>query len=70
MAADLDGILRQCPRNLEPERFCICVLALCELGLLHKLRPDSVFGARIVSGCAKVNLEDSTIIKSLKARFK
>ena len=70
VAADLDGILRQCPRNLEPERFCICVLALCELGLLHKLRPDSVFGARIVSGCAKVNLEDSTIIKSLKARFK
>ena len=69
VAADLDGILRQCPRNLEPERFCICVLALCELGLLHKLRPDSVFGARIVSGCAKVNLEDSTIIKSLKARF-
>ena len=69
VAADLDGILRQCPRNLEPERFCICVLALCELGLLRKLRPDSVFGARIVSGCAKVNLEDSTIIKSLKARF-
>ena len=70
VAADLDGLLRQCPKGLEPERFCICILALCELGLLHKLKPDSVFGARIVSGCAKVNLEDSTIIRSLKARFK
>lgn len=70
VAADLDGLLRQCPKGLEPERFCICILALCELGLLHKRRPDSVFGARIVSGCAKVNLEDSKIIRSLKARFK
>ena len=69
VAADLDGLIRQCPRSLEPERFCICILALCELGLLQKLRPDSVFGARIVPGSAKVNLEDSTIIKSLKARL-
>ncbi len=69
VAADIDGIIRQCPKGLEPERFCICLIALCELGLLHRLKPDSVFGAKIVSGSSKVNLEDSPIIKRLKARY-
>ncbi len=69
VAADLDGVIRQCPKGLEPERFCICLLALCELGLLQKTDNDSVFGAKIVSGSAKVNLEDSEIIKRLKARL-
>ena len=69
VAADLDGVIRQCPKGLEPERFCICLLALCELGLLSRLNPDSVFGAKIVSGSSKVNLEDSPIIKRLKARL-
>ena len=69
VAADLEGLIRQCPRGIEPERFCICLIALCELGLLHKLRPDSLFGARIVSNTPKVNLDDSPLIKRLKARF-
>ena len=68
VADDLDGILSQCPHGVEPERFCICLRVLCELGLLRTADPDSVFGARIVSGCAKVNLENSELIKRLKAR--
>ena len=68
VASDIDGVIRQCPHGLEPERFCICLLALSELGLLHAAVPGSVFGARIVSGTRKVNLEDSKLIKRLKAR--
>lgn len=69
VAPDFDGVMRQCPGGVEPERFCICLLVLCELGLLSKCRPNSLFGAKIVSGGAKVNLEDSKLIKRLKARF-
>lgn len=69
VAADLEGLIKQCPKGIEPERFVICLLALCELGLLRKLRPDSLFGAKIVSNSPKVNLEDSALIKFLKARF-
>lgn len=69
VALDFEGLMRQCPAGIEPERFCICLLVLSELGLLKKCRPNSLFGARIVSGGAKVNLEDSKLIKRLKARF-
>ncbi|MBP3484533.1 MAG: single-stranded-DNA-specific exonuclease RecJ [Oscillospiraceae bacterium] len=68
VASDIDGVISQCPHGLEPERFCICLLALSELGLLHAAVPGSVLGARIVSGTRKVNLEDSKLIKRLKAR--
>ena len=68
VASDLDGVLHQCPHGVEPERFCICLRVLCELGLLRPDTPGSVFGARIVPGSAKVNLENSELIKRLKAR--
>ena len=68
VATDIDGIMRQCPHGVEPERFCICLRVLCELGLLRTEESGSVFGARIVSGSAKVNLESSELIKRLKAR--
>lgn len=68
VAGDLDGIISQCPHGIEPERFCICLRVLCELGLLRTVIPGSVFGAKIVSGSAKVNLESSELIKRLKAR--
>lgn len=69
VAQDIDGVIRQCPSGLEPERFCICLLALSELGLLRSAIPGSVLGARIVPGTKKVNLEDSKLIKRLKARY-
>lgn len=68
VAGDLDGIISQCPHGIEPERFCICLRVLCELGLLRTAAPGSVFGAKIVPGSAKVNLESSELIKRLKAR--
>lgn len=69
VAGDIDGIISQCPNGIEPERFCICLRVLCEMGLLRTVSPGSVFGARIVSGSAKVNLESSELIKRLKARL-
>lgn len=68
VASDIDGVIRQCPSGLEPERFCICLLALSELGLLRSAIPGSVLGARIVPKAGKVNLDDSKLIKRLKAR--
>ena len=65
VASDLEAVLRQCPRDIEPEKFCICLLALLELGLLGK-GENGIFGARIVEGAPKVNLEDSALIKLLK----
>lgn len=44
------------------------LMVLCELGLLKTVKPGSVFGAKMVSGSAKVNLESSELIKRLKAR--
>lgn len=68
VAADLDGVIRQCPSGVEPERFCICLRVLCELGLLRTGASKSVFGAHIAAGSAKVDLENSELIKRLKAR--
>lgn len=67
VASDMDGIMRQCPGGVEPERFCLCLLALCELGLVRKVGA-SMFGAKLVTGTKKVNLEDSKLIRNLKAR--
>lgn len=67
VAEDLEGLIRQCPRDLEPERFCICLMALCELGLLRQEREGSFFGARIVEDAQKVNLDDAPLIQRLKA---
>lgn len=67
VASDMDGIIRQCPGGVEPERFCLCLLALCELGLVRKVGA-SMFGAKLVMGAKKVDLEDSKLIRKLKAR--
>lgn len=69
VAEDLDGLIKQCPGGVEPERFCICLLVLCEMGLIKMTRAGSVFGARLVNSSSKVNLEDSKLIKRLRARY-
>ena len=68
VASDLEGLIRQCPKGIEPERYCICLMALHELGLLKAEREGSFFGARIVENAQKVNLEDAPLIRRLKAR--
>ena len=68
VAADIDGVIRQSPADIEPERFCICLRVLLELGLIRLIRDGSLLGAAIVSGSEKVNLADSQLIMRLKAR--
>lgn len=65
IADDIDGVMRQCPQGLEPEKFCICICVFCELGLMRKTG-ERAYGAEIVSDCAKVNLEDSRIIGKIR----
>lgn len=62
---NIDGVLRQCPQGLEPEKFCICICVFCELGLMT--RPHGiVYGAETVNDAVRVNLEDSQIIRKIK----
>lgn len=68
VAADVAGVIRQCPAGIEPEKFCICLMAFRELGLLGAPECGCVFGAEMNENSRKVNLEDSDIIKKLKAR--
>ncbi len=68
VAEDLEGLMRQCPEGVEPEKFCLCLLALRELRLLRSPQRDSIFGAEMIANSPKVNLEDSELIKKLKAR--
>lgn len=65
IADDIEGVMRQCPQGLEPEKFCICVRVFCELGLI-KRTDCGAFGAAIANESAKVNLEDSVIIRKIK----
>jgi len=65
---NLEGIILQCPAGVEPEVFCICLLALQELGLLRCTEDRLIYGARMNTSSTKVNLEDSKLIKKLKAR--
>lgn len=68
VADDIKSLLEQCPAELEPEKFCLCILAWQELGLIAAEREGTAFGARICDTVAKVNLEDSALINKLKER--
>lgn len=68
VADSFEGVMRQCPCDVEPEKFCICLLAFQELGLLSKTDDGRIFGAEIVADSPKVNLENSELVKKLKAR--
>lgn len=66
VADSIDAVLRQCPVGIHPESFCICLAVLIELGLMHRGKSGGIFGAGIIRDSAKVNLEDSSIIKRLR----
>ncbi len=65
VADDIDGVMRQCPQGLEPEKFCICICVFCELGLMMK-NGGGAYSARVINDGAKVNLEDSRIIGKIR----
>lgn len=68
VADDPDAVLRQCPVGIAPESFCLCLLVLLELGLMRRGAGGGIFGAGLVRDSAKVNLEDSCLIKRLRRK--
>ena len=62
-----EDILSLCPAGMEPERYCLCLLALLETGLLRSAdgRP---FGARSAAINGKADLEATQIIRTLRGR--
>lgn len=51
-----EGILALCPRDMEPERFCLCLMTLLEAGLLQS-PGGGIYGARrrLIEGKADLN---------------
>ena len=61
-----DAIVAQCPEEMEPEKFCLCLMALREVGLLDG--PDGeIYNAAQQSISGKADLEATKLIRSLRS---
>ncbi len=64
LPGDLDGILSRCPKGMEQERFCLCLMVLLEVGLLES--PDGrIYGAKSCSIQGKADLNAAGIMQRL-----
>ncbi|MEI3101743.1 MAG: hypothetical protein V8T45_08175 [Oscillospiraceae bacterium] len=64
VAKDTAHVIGQCLANMEPERFCLCLMALLETGLLSS--PDgSIFSAAPANIGGKADLEGTRLMKTL-----
>lgn len=66
-ADDEAGIIEQTPRGMEPERFCLCLMVLLEVGLLAPGPGGGICGAAPQCISGKADLEATRIIRLLKA---
>ena len=58
-------VLDACPAGMPPERYCLCLVALLQAGLLES--PDGgVYGARSVNIRGKTDLEATPLLRSLR----
>ena len=64
--SSVEEILAACPEGMPPERYCICLMALLETGLLQSA-DGSIFAARSAVIEGKADLEATEIIKTLRA---
>ena len=62
---NFEELLALCPPGMEPERFCLCLLAFLESGLLES-RDGTLFGARRAALNGKVDLEATDIMQRLR----
>ena len=62
----VEGILAQCPEDMEPERYCICLMTLLESGLLQGPQ-GRIFGACCAPVRGKVDLEATSILRNLRS---
>ena len=61
-----EDILALCPPDMEPERYCLCLLTLQETGLLRS-GDGSIFGAKSAVINGKADLEATSIIRTLRS---
>ncbi len=62
---DAEGILSLCPKDMEPERFCLCLMILQEAGLLHSA-DGRIFGACCCATEGKADLNATPLMQSLQ----
>ena len=61
-----DAVVAQCPEVMEPEKFCLCLMALREVGLLAG--PDgAIYNAAQQNISGKADLEATKLIRSLRS---
>lgn len=69
VGADVEAVIAQCPNGMEPERFCLCLMALYEVGLL-KSEDGGIFSARPASIAGKADLEGTELIRALRSEMR
>ena len=60
------AVLRQCPQDMEPERFCLCLMAFREVGLLEG-PGGTIYAAAQRQITGKADLEATQLIRSLRS---
>ena len=66
LGADADEILSSVPPGMAEETYCLCLAVLCDVGLLSS-HGGGIYGAEKVEIEGKADLENSDIIRALKA---
>ena len=63
---DTAAVMEQCTREMEPEKYCICLMVLKEAGLLAS-DSGEIFSAHCVKLPDKADLEATRLIRSLRS---
>ena len=63
--SSLKAILRHCPKHMEEEKYCICLMVLMETGLLQS-GSGCIYGAKKANIGGKADLDATELIKALK----
>ena len=61
----VSAITGQCIPDMQPEKFCLCLMVLLETGLL-KSESGSIYGARCSAINGKADLEATRLIRALR----
>ena len=61
-----DDVVAQCPPDMEPEKYCLCLMVLREAGLLTG-SGGGIFSARPAQIAGKADLEATQLIRSLRS---
>ena len=66
VGADTAAVLEQCTEGMPPERFCLCLMALRETGLLRS-EDGRIYASRCADIEGKADLEATRLIRSLRS---